>query len=58
MGNDGATEIKKLRQMGYRTYGQNEESCTIYGMSKAAKEIDGINEELNIKQIIEKINNF
>lgn len=58
MGNDGATGIKALKDLGYNTYGQNENSCTVYGMSKSAKDIDGLTQELDIRQIIDTINNY
>ncbi|MBD3841489.1 MAG: chemotaxis-specific protein-glutamate methyltransferase CheB [Campylobacterales bacterium] len=58
MGDDGASGITKLHQMGIETFGQNEQSCTIYGMPKEASKLGGITKELNIEQIIETINNY
>lgn len=36
MGADGAQGLLKLRQAGARTLGQDEESCVVYGMPRAA----------------------
>lgn len=58
MGDDGAKGMKKLHDLGIKTYGQNEKSCIIYGMPKEAKKLGGIDEELSTEQIIETINNF
>lgn len=38
MGHDGAQGLKKMRELGARTLGQNEESCVVYGMPKVASE--------------------
>lgn len=58
MGDDGAKGMKKLHDMGIKTYGQNEKSCIIYGMSKEAFQLGAIDEELSTEQIVETINNF
>ncbi len=39
MGKDGAEGLLQLRQNGARTYAQNEDSCVVYGMPKAAHDI-------------------
>lgn len=39
MGKDGAEGLLQLRQHGARTYAQNEESCVVYGMPRAACEL-------------------
>ena len=41
MGNDGAEGIKAMRDAGARTIAQNQESCVVYGMPKAAFELGG-----------------
>ena len=56
MGDDGATGIKKLKELGNETYGQNENSCVVYGMPKTANLIGGIKKEVNINEIYEIIN--
>jgi two-component system chemotaxis response regulator CheB len=58
MGDDGATALKKLKDKGNDTYGQNEESCAVYGMPNIAKQIGATKQELSIQEIIEKINNY
>lgn len=40
MGRDGAQGLKLLRQRGYLTIAQDEQSCAVYGMPKAAAAID------------------
>ncbi|HLP03775.1 MAG TPA: CheB methylesterase domain-containing protein, partial [Opitutaceae bacterium] len=39
MGKDGAEGLLQLRQRGARTFAQNEETCVVYGMPRAANEI-------------------
>lgn len=58
MGDDGALGIKKLKEMGYNTYGQNKESCIVYGMSNIANQIGGIEREVSTNEIIEIINSL
>ncbi|MDD1966879.1 chemotaxis response regulator protein-glutamate methylesterase [Pseudomonas sp. NPDC090203] len=40
MGRDGAQGLKLMRQRGFLTIAQNQESCAVYGMPKAAAAID------------------
>jgi two-component system chemotaxis response regulator CheB len=42
MGKDGAEGLLKMREAGAPTFGQDEQSCVVYGMPKAAKEIGAI----------------
>lgn len=58
MGDDGALGIKKLREMGYKTYGQDEESCVVYGMSNIANRIGGISKEVSTQEIVKIINSL
>lgn len=58
MGDDGALGIKKLKEMGYNTYGQSKESCIVYGMSNIANQIGGIKKEVSTNEIIEIINSL
>ena len=51
MGSDGAKEMLQLKERGAYTIGQSEDSCTVYGMPRAAKEIGAIDIELDIKKI-------
>ncbi len=51
MGRDGANGLLSMRRAGARTLGQNEASCLIYGMSKAARDIDAVQAELDIDRL-------
>lgn len=42
MGADGAEGLKRLREAGARTFGQDEASCVVYGMPKAAANIGAV----------------
>lgn len=55
MGDDGAKGLKEMRERGAKTYSQDEESCIVYGMPKAAVEIDAVIGVLTPDQIIETI---
>jgi two-component system, chemotaxis family, response regulator WspF len=46
MGTDGAKGLSALRQRGWRTIAQSEESCVVYGMPKAAIELNAAVEVL------------
>lgn len=46
MGHDGAKGLLAMRQAGARTFGQDEESCLIYGMPKAARLAGAVEQEL------------
>jgi len=58
MGDDGATGLKKLKENGNQTYGQNEASCAVYGMPNIALEIGALENQVTIQQIIDKINKY
>lgn len=58
MGKDGAVGLKKLKEKGALTYGQNEASCVVYGMPRAAQEIDAVKKELNLNEIATHIMRF
>ena len=51
MGADGAKNLKKMRDSGAHTIGQDEESCVVYGMPKVAYDIGGVSEQLPLKSI-------
>lgn len=51
MGRDGAEGISALRAAGAATFGQDEETCIVYGMPRVAKAMGGIETELPIHQI-------
>ena len=51
MGRDGAAGLLEMRQAGASTIGQDESSCVVYGMPKAAHEIGATEIELPIEKI-------
>ncbi len=58
MGKDGALGIKKIRELGGQTFGQDKESSIVYGMPKVAFELGGIDKQVNINDVIDIINNI
>jgi len=55
MGRDGATGLSEMRQAGGRTIGQNEASCVVFGMPRAANDIGAVEEMLPIDRIGRKV---
>jgi two-component system chemotaxis response regulator CheB len=51
MGRDGAQGLLALREAGARTFGQDEASCIVYGMPRAAYEIGAIENQLPLEQL-------
>ncbi len=51
MGRDGAKGLKKLRDAGYHTIAQDKQSCAVYGMTKAAVELQAAVDVLPLKEI-------
>jgi two-component system, chemotaxis family, protein-glutamate methylesterase/glutaminase len=51
MGKDGAEGSLNIKKNGGIVFGENEESCTIYGMPRVAKEIGAIHSEHPIHEI-------
>jgi two-component system chemotaxis response regulator CheB len=58
MGKDGALGMKKIKESGGQTYGQDKESSIVYGMPKAAYELGSVETQVNINKIIDIINNL
>ncbi len=58
MGADGAKGLLAMRNAGAKTIGQDEESCVVYGMPKAAFNIGAVEMELSLNKIGEKICSF
>jgi two-component system response regulator WspF len=46
MGKDGAQGLRSLREKGWWTIAQDQATCAVYGMPKAAKELDAAEEIL------------
>lgn len=55
LGRDGAEGLLALRQAGADTIGQDEESCVVYGMPRAAFEIGAVVRQLPLERIAERI---
>ena len=55
MGDDGARGLKEMRDAGAYTYGENEDTCVVYGMPKEAMKMGGVCEEIPLQQIAGKI---
>jgi two-component system chemotaxis response regulator CheB len=51
MGRDGAAGLKAMRDQNAPTIGQDEKSCVVYGMPKAAYEMGGVAEQANLTEI-------
>jgi two-component system chemotaxis response regulator CheB len=51
MGRDGAQGMLAMRQAGARTIGQDEASCVVYGMPKAALENGAVERQLPLSRI-------
>jgi len=56
MGDDGATGLKQMRDVGAKTYAQNEKTSTVYGMPKMAVQVGGTDTTLSIFEITKTIN--
>ncbi len=55
MGRDGAEGLLTMRQAGAPTIGQDEATCVVYGMPKAAREIGAVERELPLSRIAGEI---
>jgi two-component system chemotaxis response regulator CheB len=51
MGRDGAAGLLEMRNKGARTIGQDESSCVVYGMPKAAHELGAVERQLHLNRI-------
>lgn len=56
MGKDGAMGIKKIKEAGGKTYGQDEQSSIVYGMPKVAFEMGGVESQHTPQEICDIIN--
>lgn len=55
MGRDGAQGLLQMRQAGARTVGQDEASCVVYGMPRAAQEIGAVEKQVSLSSIGQSI---
>ncbi len=55
MGRDGAEGLLRMRQAGAATLGEDESSCVVYGMPKAARDIGAVEKELPLSRIADEI---
>jgi two-component system chemotaxis response regulator CheB len=56
MGSDGAREMLALKQQGAFTVGQNEKSCVVYGMPKAANDIGALCVQMSPEEMVSLFN--
>lgn len=54
MGGDGAKGLKKMRDKGARTIGQDESTCIVYGMPKVAYDIDAVEYQEKLQDIAKR----
>lgn len=55
MGRDGAKGIKAVKELGGRTIAQDEESCVVFGMPKAAIDLGAVDKILPLEEIAQEI---
>jgi two-component system chemotaxis response regulator CheB len=55
MGYDGAKGLLKMRGMGARTVGQDENTSIVYGMPKVAFDIGAVEKQMPLQQIAQYI---
>ena len=55
MGSDGSDGILKIKQAGGKTIAQNEETCVVYGMPKAAVNIGAIDKSVPLQDIAKEV---
>ncbi|NTV77996.1 MAG: chemotaxis response regulator protein-glutamate methylesterase [Clostridiales bacterium] len=58
MGYDGAKGLLGMRRKGARTIGQDEKSCVVYGMPKAAYDIGAVEKQVSLSNVPQAIVNF
>lgn len=55
MGSDGAQGLLEMRRAGARTLGQSKETCVVWGMPRAAKELGAVEREVGLSAMPEAI---
>lgn len=58
MGDDGARGLLAMREAGARTIGQDEDSCVVYGMPRAAYELGAVEQQITLGDIAGAIRKF
>ena len=58
MGRDGAQGLLAMRQAGGRTLGQDEATCVVYGMPRAAFEIGAVERQLPLERLGPAVRNL
>ena len=58
MGRDGARGLKAMRDVGARTLGQDENTCVVYGMPRAAFELGAVERQLPLEKLGVAIRNL
>ncbi|MCH2037647.1 MAG: chemotaxis response regulator protein-glutamate methylesterase [Rickettsiales bacterium] len=57
MGSDGAEGLLAIKRNNGITYAQNEATCVVYGMPKAAKKLDAVDHEMSLEKMAKDILN-
>jgi len=55
MGRDGAAGLLAMRQAGASTLGQNQATCVVYGMPRAAMEIGAVQRQVSLDHMAEQV---
>lgn len=55
MGADGAKGLLKIKEAGAYTLGQDEQSCVVYGMPKAAQKLGAVDQEVEIEKMADAV---
>jgi len=55
MGRDGAAGLKALREAGHHTIAQDQRTSAVYGMPKAAADLDAASEILPLEHIAPRV---
>jgi len=58
MGDDGARGLLEMHECGATTAAQNEETCVVYGMPKEAVKLGGVDVQIPLTEVAQKIMNF
>lgn len=58
MGKDGVQGLKKIKDAGGKTYGQDEQSSVVYGMPKIAYECGAVDTQLSLEAVAHTINSL